>query len=288
MTVTREKMMRIPTLLAATASVFLTAVDTSAQVPVPAPLFSYADLADRALAAPVAITATVTEAIRVEPARSTGIPAGYARFYVEADATALIRGPAGLAPRVRYLVDLPLGPKGKAPKLRKQTVLVLARAVPGRPGELQLVSRDAQMPHTPELEQRVRAILTEAVRRDAPPPVTGVGSAFHVAGAIPGEGETQIFLATRDDRPISLIVLRRPGQDRQWSIALSEIVDEAAQPPARDTLLWYRLACGLPRSLPDQALSDLEPEAAQAAREDYRFVLQQLGQCARTRPLRTS
>jgi hypothetical protein len=137
------------------------------------------------------------------------------------------------------------------------------------------------MPLTPELEQRVRAILTEVVRRDAPPPVTGIASAFHVPGAIPGEGETQIFLSTRDNRPISLNVLRRPGQDRQWSIALTEIVDEAARPPERDTLLWYRLACGLPRTLPDTVTAELEAAAAQAAREDYRFVLQQLGPCGR-------
>jgi hypothetical protein len=283
---TRTKMKRFPALLAATAGVFLTAVDTSAQAPPAAPSYSYADLADRALAAPVALTATITEAIRLEPERAPNLAPGHARLYVEADASALIRGPAGLPPRVRYLVDVPLGPKGKAPKLKKQSVLLLARPVPNRLGELQLVSRDAQMPLTPELEQRVRAILTEVVRRDAPPPVTGVVSAFHVPGAIPGEGETQIFLSTRDNRPISLNVLRRPGQDRQWSVALSEIVDEAAQPPARDTLLWYRLACGLPRSLPGEAVADLEPDAATAAREDYGFVLSQLGRCARNRPAR--
>lgn len=285
---TPKKMKRIQALLAATAGMFLTAVDTVAQTPAAAPVYSYADLADRALAAPIALTATISEAIRVEPERATGLSAGAARFYVEADATSLIRGPAGLPPRVRYLVDVPLGPKGKAPKLKKQQVLILARPVPNRPGELQLVARDAQIPLTPELEQRVRAVLTEVVRRDAPPAVTGVVSAFHVPGAIPGEGETQIFLSTRENRPISLNVLRRPGQDRQWSVALSEIVDEAAQPPARDTLLWYRLACGLPRSLPGEAVAELDQAAAEAAREDYAFVLGQLGGCTRTAPVRRS
>ena len=275
--------MRIHSLLAATASAFLTTVDSSAQTLPPVPAYSYADLADRVLAAPVALRATISDAIQVPRERAPGLQSGHARFYVEADATALIRGPAGMPPRVRYLVDVPLGPKGKVPKLRKQTVLVLARPVPNRPGELQLVARDAQIAATPELEQRIRAILTEAVRQDAPPTVSGIASAFHVPGAIPGEGETQIFLSTRDSRPISLNVLRRPGQERQWSIALSEIVDEAAKPPARDTLLWYRLACGLPRQLPAEATSDLDAGAAEAAQDDYRFVLQQLGACARTR-----
>ena len=52
-------MNRIPILIAATASVLLTAVDSHAQSAAPAPGFSYADLADRALAAPVAVIATM-------------------------------------------------------------------------------------------------------------------------------------------------------------------------------------------------------------------------------------
>lgn len=280
--------MRIPHLIAATASVFLLTVDSQAQPPTAVPEFSYADLADRALAAPVAMVITISEAIRLDPKQSAGAPAGHARLYIEAAASRLIRGPAGIPPQVRYLVDVPLDPKGKVPKLKKMQMLLLARTVPGRPGELQLVSRDAQMPLTPELERRVRAILSESVRPDAPPLITGVASAFHVAGTIEGEGETQIFLTTRDSRPISLNVLRRPGQERSWSVALSEVVDEAARPPARETLLWYRLACGLPATLPSDALGDLDPAASEAARADYAFVRAQLGSCTRTRPIRRS
>lgn len=274
--------MRIPYLIAATACVFVTAVDSRGQAPSPAPAFSYADLADRALAAPVAVVVTVSEAIRLPPEQATGVPAGYARLYVEAVANRLIRGPGDLPPQIRYLVDVPLGAKGKLPKLKKAQMLLLARPVSGRPGELQLISRDAQMPVTPELERRIGAILTEAVKRDAPPPITGIASAFHVAGTVQGEGETQIFLTTQDNRPISLNVLRRPGEERRWSVALTEVVDEAAQPPARETLLWYRLACGLPSTLPSDSIADLDSAAAEAAREDYRFVLDALGPCTRT------
>jgi hypothetical protein len=67
-------------------------------------------------------------------------------------------------------------------------------------------------------------------------------------------------------------------------VALSEIVDEAAAPPARETLLWYRLACALPPSLPNASIAALPLADAEAAREDYRFVLSQLGACGRTRP----
>lgn len=274
--------MRIPCLIAVTAAVFMTAVDSSAQAPAPAADFIYADLADRTLAAPIAVVVTVTRAIRLETGQAAGLAPGFARLFVEATATRLIRGPGEVPPQVRYLVDMPLNTKGKAPKLKKATMLLLARAVSGRPGELQLIARDAQIPLTPAIEDRVRAILTEAMRPDAPPAVTGVASAFHVPGAIPGEGETQIFLSTRDSRPISLSVLRRPGEERRWSVALGEVVDEAAQTPTRDTLLWYRLACGLPRTLPDTATAELEPHAAEAAREDYAFVLAQLGACTRS------
>lgn len=265
------------------------AVASPAQTVAPAADYTYADLADRALLAPIALVATISRAIRLEPERSPGVDPGHARVYVEATSSSLIRGPAGgISPVVTYLVDLPLDAKGKVPKLKGEQVLVLARAVPGRPSELQLVAPDAQLRLTPDIDRRVRAILTEAVRPDAPPPITGINSAFHVPGTIPGEGETQIFLSTGANRPISLNVLRRPGQEPQWSVALTEIVDQAAKPPEPETLLWYRLACGLPRSLPDAAIADLDAADAEAARADYRYILEQLGACTRNQPIRKS
>ena len=109
--------------------------------------------------------------------------------------------------------------------------------------------------------------------------MTGVGAAFHVPGSLPGEGETQIFLQTADARPVSLSVLRRPGEEPRWAVALGEIVDEAATPPARDTLLWYRLACFLPATLPQASTASLEEADARQASEDYAFVLARLGAC---------
>src|SRR3546814_1145016 len=44
--------------------------------------------------------------------------------------------------------------------------------------------------------------LFRSVAADAPPVITGVGCAFHVPGSLPGEGETQIFLATADGSPV--------------------------------------------------------------------------------------
>jgi hypothetical protein len=245
---------------------------------------TYADLADLALAAPVVAEVSVARATALKPERSPGVRANFVRFYVEAGLVSLIRAPQSLPARLAYLVDLPRDAKGKAPKLRKGArMLLLAAPVPGRPGELQLIAPDAQIEAIGDRTARVRAIVREASAAAAPPRITGIGRAFHVPGAIRGESETQIFLQTAQGAPVSLTVLRRPGQSAQWAVALSEIVNEAAAPPERDTLLWYRLACGLPRALPRQSVADADAAGVAAIEADYRMVLERLGPCSRTR-----
>jgi hypothetical protein len=281
--------MRIPNVvLAATAPLILAAAQPAPAPTSPASSYTYADLADLALPAPVVLVATIVRTTSLKPELAPGLRPGHVRMLVEADAARLIRGPQGLAPRITYLADVPLDARGRAPKLRKSQVLLFARPVEGKPAMLQLTAPDAQLALTPGVEERTRAILTEAVAGTAPPRVTGIGGAFHVPGVLPGESETQIFLTTARRQPISLTVLRRPGETPRWAVALGEIVDEAATPPAPETLLWYRLACGLPSSLPDRALAELGPDGAQAARADYQFVLEQLGACARTRTVTRS
>lgn len=251
---------------------------------VPAAALTYADLADLSVAAPVVAHVRLIRSIPLKEAEAGAIRPGYSRHYVEAETVALIRGAGGLPARVSYLADLPLGPKGKPAKLAKKSeFLVLAAAVPGRPGELRLIAPDAQLPFTAERADRIRSILREATGNDAPPRITGIGKAFHVRGSLPGESETQIFLQTAEERPVSLSVLRRPGETPRWAVALSEIVDDSAAPPATDTLLWYRLACTLPRALPRHSYADADAGEAQAIQADYRLVLERLGPCARSR-----
>ena len=242
---------------------------------------SYVDLVDLTLAAHVVAGATIHRVTRLKGADATGVAEGAARFYIEADVEALIRGSDGLPTAVNYLVDLPLLPNGRAPKLKKLRVILMARPVAGNPSALQLVSPAAQLDWTAATEQRLRAIVTALLAAGAPPRITGIANAFHVAGSLPGESETQIFLTTADKRPISLNVLRHPGEAPRWAVALSEMVDEAAAPPAPETLLWYRLACGLPATLPDSALTGIGPSDAAAARVDYAVVLAGLGPCRR-------
>ena len=252
----------------------------TAPLPSAAPMPAYADTADLVIAAPVVLDATIVSAVRIKGAEAASVPPGVTRYYVEVEVAALIRGPGAMAPLVGYVVDVPT-PDGRQPRLKKMRVLVFARPVPGNAGQVQLVTPGAQRPWSPELDALTRRIAGELVAGDAPPVITGIGSAFHVPGSLPGEGETQVFLTTSDNRPVSLNILRRPGEQPRWAVALSEIVDDAAGPPQRDTLLWYRLACGLPRELPPRATQAVEPADAAVAREDYRFVLEQLGPCRR-------
>lgn len=249
---------------------------------------SYADLADLSLAAPVIADATIVSAARIKGAEAAAVAPGRARFYVEAQLGALLLGQGGMTPRVGYLVDVAPDADGRLPRLKKRRVLLFARSVAApaegtAAGQLQLVAPDAQLTWSPAIDASVRAIAAAAAAPDAPPAVVGVGNAFHVPGSLPGESETQIFLQTRDRRPVSLSVLRRPGEQPRLAVALAEIVDEAAAAPARDTLLWYRLACALPHALPSRSTATLGEADAAAARDDFRFVIQALGPCERRR-----
>lgn len=265
------------------------AMQAPTPVATPSP-YSYADIADLATIAPITIHARIYSSAVLKPEQAPGLKAGQARFYIEADVVGLIRGAGPLASRVNYLVDLPLNAKGKPVKLKKkQPVLLFARPVAGSaPGanstaSIRLVAPDAQLPWDPATEARLRAILTELVKPGAPPAITGVANGFHVPGTLPGEGETQLFLDTKTGEPVSLTILTAADGSRRWAAAFGEIVDGSAAVPPRDTLAWYRLACGLPRQLPLAKLAGTAPEDRKKAASDYAVVLGALGECTRTR-----
>lgn len=270
--------------LALSALALAVASPTLAEQPAPvaAPL-TYADIVGLSDHAPLVLRAQVRDQVALEPERAPGLAPGMARLYVEAKTTALLVGTAPLGESLSYLVDVPLDAKGKPPKLKKAEVILFARPVAGRPDQLQLVEPDAQLPYSPELEARLRPVLTALLAGDAPPRVTGVRDVLAVEGTLVGESETQLFLDTENDGPVSVTVVRRPGQAPRWGVSWSEIVDQAARPPQRGTLEWYRLACTLPKQLPAQANLTRDPQARALAAQDYAFVLQQLGSCERTR-----
>lgn len=242
---------------------------------------TYADLATLSDAAELVVRVQIRKATALKPDRAPGIAPGFARLYVQANTVALIAGRSAVGATVAYLVDVPLDARGKVPKLKKREFLLFAKGVPGRAGELQLIAPGAQLDYSPALEARVRPILTELYSKDVPPRVTGVSDALAVPGTLTGESETQIFLATESRDPVSITVLRRPGQQVQWGVSWSEIIDSAARPPAPETLRWYRLACALPAQLPSNANLARDAAERRLAAGDYAFIKQALGPCER-------
>ncbi len=255
---------------------------TSAPPP-PAPTNSYADLADLADSAPLVARVQVKKIAQVEPARAAGLRPGWARLYIEAQTEALLAGNVPVGSALRYLADVPLDARGKLPQLKKRRALIFARAVPGRPGELQLIASDAQLLWDAPLEARLRSVLTELLAADAPGRITGVREVIYVAGTLAGEGETQMFLNTASGEAAAISVVHRPDRPDSWGISFSEVLNDNAAAPPHDSLAWYRLACFLPPQLPPRAnVSETAADRQQAA-ADYRMVLGQLGPCGRTR-----
>lgn len=253
------------------------------QVPGDADPLQYADLADLSSAAPIIVHATIKQAIKVDPERAPNAPPGTQRFYIIASTNALIRGQGGVGETIRYVIDLPLDARGRAPKIKKQPFIIFARRPSSGGDNVQLIAQDGQIAWSEVREQRVRSLVRELVDRDAPPAISRIASAFHVPGTIIGEGETQIFMETETGSPISITVLKRDGQQKFWAVSLGEIVDEAARAPVRNSLLWYRLACFLPAQLPAASLTSDIAANAQQAQSDYRLVLRDLGNCPRSR-----
>lgn len=265
------------------AAMAATQVTASAQPVAPASIGpTYADLADLADSAPVVVKANVRKAIKVKNERAPGLRPGFVRLYIQAQTTALLAGNSAIGESLAYLVDMPIDERGKAPSLKKRDVILFARPVPGRPGELQLVKPGAQLLATPASEARVRDVLTALVAPDAPAKVNGVREIIFVPGTLAGEGETQMFLTTADRSAASITVRHEPNRPPQWGVSFSELVADVSRPPARGTLEWYRLACFLPPLPPPGANLSEGAFAKRQAEEDYRFVLRELGPCERT------
>ncbi|TMM48102.1 hypothetical protein [Qipengyuania marisflavi] len=244
---------------------------------------SFADMVDLADGTPLVLRAQIKDQALVEPERSPGLAPGFARLYIEARTSALITGTVPMGESLRYLVDVPLDAKGKVPKLKKQEVMLFARPVPGRPGQLQLVDPTAQFLYDPGFEARLRPVLSALLAQDAPPVVTGIRDALTVEGTLVGESETQLFLDTRGDGPVSVTIVRRPNQAPRWGVSWTEIVDQSARAPQPGTLAWYRLACALPERLPSDASLARDSRVRAITARDYAFMLEQLGPCTRNR-----
>ena len=270
--------------------IFLTSVAGYAapqkNIPVPTTQsLNYPDLADFALASNLIAHVQIQGAKPLKGPMAQGTPAGHQRLLIEAKVIALLKASDSQAARIEYLIDVPVDSRGRFAKLKKVESLIFARPI--RPGEIQLIAPDAWVNWTENNGQIVRSILTAATQPDAAPQINGIASAFHSPGSLPGEGETQIFLTTRDNRPASLTVQRRADTGARWFVSLGEVVDEGVSQPARNTLLWYRLACFLPQMVPDSLIGDQSEAAREEIKRDYSLIRQSLGPCVRARASRS-
>lgn len=253
------------------------------QFAVPATNASYADIADLVVNSPLIIDATLRNTTKIPPEQAIGVPANIQRLLIVADVTALIRGNEGIAGQVRFLLDVPKDAKGKIPKLKKQRYFLLGNKAQGLPGTIRLSRPDSLIEWSAGNEAMLRAITKEAVIIDAPQAITSLTSAFHSPGTVIGEGETQIFVEAQNNQIYSLSIFSRPGEPKRWAVSTGEVIDESASAPAKDSLLWYRLACGLPQSLDRKLVETNEAENVARAQTDYRFIIESLGPCGRKR-----
>ena len=207
------------------------AMPAAAQDPQSESALTYADLADLAIGAPLTITAELRRMSKIDPERTGPVRPGWARVYVEAETRSLLAGTTPIGEDLKYLADVKLTAKGKVPKLKGETVVLFARPVAGRMDEIQLVAPDAQILASKVDTTSLRSLLAEKLSPDAPPVVTGVRDALHTPGNLAGEGETQIFLKTKDGSPASIAVVRSPGQPPVWGLSTGELVQIDARPP---------------------------------------------------------
>ncbi|MFT8451892.1 MAG: hypothetical protein ABF675_06775 [Zymomonas mobilis] len=244
--------------------------------------FTYADFVDITLMSPIIASVEVTRAKKLSAKLAPDLQEGKTRFYIEAKVSSLIRGADGLAGNISYLLDVPNDEKGHAKRIPEKTrFLIFGQPVSGHPDQIMLTRPDSNLDWDPKSEAVVSGITREILSNSPAPQITSITSAFYVPGSVPGESETQIFLQTISKQPISLNILRRPQEKPQWAVALGEMTDEAATPPAPNSLLWYRLACGLPRNIPQSVLSTLSAHDMIAVADDYKVVLAGLGACGR-------
>jgi hypothetical protein len=250
---------------------------------VPADNAAYADIADLVTTSPLIIDAKVRKTTKIPAAQAIGVPQNLQRLLVEADVMALIRGLNGAPARVRFVLDVPKDERGHIPKLKKQRFFILGDNVKGRPDQVRLSRPDSLIQYSAPNDAMLRSITKEAVMLDAPQKITGVVSAFYSPGTVIGEGNTQIFLRTQNNQPFTISVASAPGQPKHWSVSTSELIEETTAVPHRYTLLWYRLACGLPKALPSELVESGDGENATLAQDDYNAVINALGPCGRTR-----
>ena len=234
----------------------------------------FVDVADLTITAPVIVRATVARSERIADRDSPGLAPGHARLLVTAAVDAAIAAPGAVPAQLSWLWDTPLDARGKLDKRKNQAILAWL-AVPDPNGKTRLAGPNAQQPWTAALDARVREIALQA-RSGTVPKITGVTNGFRADGTVAGESESQFFLSVADGGGATMVVTTRPGMPRRVAVSRGDVIDESAAAVLPETLLWYRLACTLPGTLPTAAGAN---DPALAA--DWQAAIASLGPCQR-------
>lgn len=262
-------------LILATIAPASVAAQAPPAVAAPDRLAGFADIAELAVASPVIVRATITRTRTLSQKQAPDVAPGRVRLLVTAQVANVLVAPSSVPGTLTWAWDAPADSRGRAPAVRGTDVLVFLNT-PSPGGVARLASRRAQQPWDDGAAETVRAIARD-VQAGTTPEIRGVTNGFRAAGTIPGESESQFFLTTADGKPATLVVQNRPGEARRVLIARGDIIDESATRVEPATLLWYRLACGLPARLPAQA-GGSDPALA----KDWEDALASLGPCGRT------
>ncbi|WP_120076360.1 hypothetical protein [Aurantiacibacter odishensis] len=242
---------------------------------------TYADLVTMAMDADTVAIVAVEDQIPFPAERAPNLPPSQVRLYIEALTQSLLVAPQGVGSELVFVVDQKRDADGDAPDLEDRTFLIFGDLSRSQPGAIQLLSSDSMLPAGPRIESRVRRVLTQLASADVPPAITGVRDVISVPGNLAGESETQMFVETESGAPVSLSVIRRPGMTPEWGVSLGELVDASATPPEPESLEWFQFACFLPRELPADSFLQTDRASQARAREDYAFILAELGPCER-------
>lgn len=242
---------------------------------------SYDDIMGVTLESELVVDIIAKKIKNLPASQSVGVRPDRKRILITGEVQSLIRGKNGLNSQVRFLFDAPIDSRGKIPKLKKMRFIAFGRHVTGRSDFIRLTRTASMVRYSDRVNTMVRGSIREAIAANAPQKITSISSAFHSPGTIIGEGETQIFLDTEFGQPMAISVTSRRGQNRRWSVSTSEVIDINATEPRRSSLLGFRLACSLPRSLNPSIIESNNREDREKALSDYKLIIDSIGPCQR-------